>query len=138
MTVSFLHDFIARHRYAVIATLSAEQFPESALVGFAVAPDLRLIFDTVTTSRKYRNLIQNPAIAAVIGWENEQTVQYEGFATVPEPEDLEAMLPYYYEVFPDGRARREAWKDLVYFAVQPHWIRYSDFNIPQRVEELRF
>lgn len=138
MTVSFLHDFIARHRHAVISTISADQFPEAALVGFAVTPDLRVIFDTVVTSRKYGNLQQNPAVALVIGWENEQTVQYEGIATVPEPEDLEAILPYYYSVFPDGRVRRETWKDLVYVAVQPQWIRYSDFNTPQRIEEMHF
>ena len=58
MTQDFLYDFISRHKLAVIASLSAEDFPQSALVGFAVASDLRIIFDTLTDSRKYQNLIE--------------------------------------------------------------------------------
>jgi len=31
-------------------------------------------------------------------------------------------------VFPDGKYRKENWNNLVYFCVEPRWIRYSDFN----------
>jgi uncharacterized pyridoxamine 5'-phosphate oxidase family protein len=138
VTIPFLHHFIVQHRYAVLSTVTPDNSPESALVGFAVTPGLQLLFDTVSTSRKYNNLINNPSVALVIGWENEQTVQYEGIARIPEAGELETLLPIYFNVFPDGDDRRKQWKDLVYFAVDPQWIRYSDFNEPQRIEELHF
>jgi|GEM_PF-6010306 len=72
MTKDFLHRFISQHTLAVIATVTEVGIPQSALVGFAVTPDLEIIFDTVTTSRKYKNLRKNPAISLVIGWDNEQ------------------------------------------------------------------
>jgi uncharacterized pyridoxamine 5'-phosphate oxidase family protein len=138
MTTAFLYDFISRHKYAVLSTVTAGNKPEAALVGFAVTPDLKLIFDTVTTSRKYRNLLQNPSIALVIGWESEQTIQYEGIAGVGGTEELEQLLPAYFEKFPEGRDRKENWKDIVYFCVLPKWIRYSDFTGPVQIEEMGF
>jgi hypothetical protein len=108
------------------------------LVGIAVTKDLKLIFDTVTTSRKYRNLLQNPSIAFVIGWEGEQTIQYEGMAKVPAADELKELLPVYLEKFPDGKDRKERWKDIAYFYVEPKWIRYSDFSEPPATEEMEF
>src|SRR6478736_387842 len=113
MTKGFLYNFISKHKLAVLAT-SSENKPEAALVGFAITPDLEIIFDTVTTSRKYKNLLKNPAISFVIGWTNEQTVQYEGVARIPSDKELENLLPHYFKVFPDGIDRKENWKDLVY------------------------
>ncbi|MBI3511524.1 MAG: pyridoxamine 5'-phosphate oxidase family protein [Bacteroidetes bacterium] len=130
MTKDFLFDFISKHRHAVLATVTKNKIPEAALVGFAVNRDLEIIFDTVTTSRKYKNLIADPSIAFVIGWENEQTVQYEGRAEVLKGPDEKELLEIYFEKFPDGRERKETWKDLVHFRVSPVWIRFSDFNIP--------
>ncbi len=120
---------------AVIATVTEVGIPQSALVGFAITPNLEIIFDTVTTSRKHKNRMHNPAISLVIGWDNEQTVQYEGAAKIPTGAELEKLLPYYFKAFPDGGERRETWKDLVYFCVQPKWIRYSDFNM-NTIEEI--
>jgi len=137
MTTAFLHDFITQDRLAVLATISEKNIPEAALVGFAITPELEIIFDTVKSSRKYHNLLKNPAISFVIGWENEKTVQYEGIAKIPIDSELEKLLPYYFKVYPDGKYRRENWKDLVYFSVKPKWIRYSDFNT-NRIEEIEF
>lgn len=83
MTKEFLYDFISKHRLTVLATISENNMPEAALVGFAITPDLEIIFDTVKTSRKYKNLLKNPAISFVVGWDGEQTVQYEGIARIP-------------------------------------------------------
>lgn len=138
MKTEFLYNFISKQRYAVLATVSAKGDPEAALVGFAVAPDLRLIFDTVSTSRKYKNLIQNGAIALVIGWEDDRTVQYEGRVKILEGNEFDSMLELYFNVFPDGRERKENWKDITYFVVVPQWIRYSEFKIPPIIEETDF
>jgi general stress protein 26 len=139
MTEEFIYEFISRHKYSVLSTVTAENFPESALVGFAVTRDLRIIFDTVTTSRKYQNLVNNPSIAFVIGWDHEeQTIQYEGTAKIPTEMELDELLKIYFEVFPDGIQRKETWKDIAYFYVEPKWIRYSDFRLPQIIEEKKF
>ncbi len=138
MTEEFLYEFISKHKYAVLSTVTQNNSPESALIGFAVTRDLKIIFDTVTPSRKYQNLINNPSVALVIGWENERTVQYEGVAKIPSEKELDELLEYYFNVFPDGRKRRKGWKDLAYVCVEPKWIRYSDFNLPQRIEEKTF
>lgn len=138
MTTAFLYNFISKHKHAVLSTVTTEKLPEAALVGFAITKDLKIIFDTVSTSRKYQNLLNNPSIAFVIGWDNEQTVQYEGVAHVPATDELDELIQTYFSVFPDGRERKETWKDIAYFCVEPKWIRYSDFDIPERIEELNF
>ena len=48
------------------------------------------------------------------------------------------MIEIYFRVFPDGKLRKETWKDLVYFIVHPKWIRYSDFTDPQIIEEREY
>lgn len=137
MKTEFLYDFISKNKYAVLSTVTKDNLAEAALVGIGVTTDLKIIFDTVTTSRKYKNLITNPSIAFVIGWDNEQTIQYEGNAQIPTASELDKLLETYFSVFPDGKERKENWKDIVYFCVTPKWIRYSDFN-NQQIEELNF
>jgi hypothetical protein len=45
MTKDFLYSFIKKHRLTVLSTLSSGDTPEAALVGFAVAKKLEIIFD---------------------------------------------------------------------------------------------
>jgi uncharacterized pyridoxamine 5'-phosphate oxidase family protein len=138
MNTEYLYNFISKQRYAVVASVTSKGDPQAALVGFAVAPDLKLIFDTVSTSRKYKNLTQNGAIALVIGWDAEQTIQYEGRVKIVEGNELDSMLEVYFNAFPDARDRKENWKDITYFVVMPQWIRYSEFKIPPIIEETDF
>lgn len=139
MTKDFLYNFIQQYKFGVLATVSPNNIPESAYVGIAVTPDLRIIFDTVSDSRKYKNLLLNPNISFVIGWNNEQTIQYEGTAKIPDTNDLDNLLQTYFIVFPDGKDRKENWKNIAYFCVKPKWIRYSNFNeVTPKVEEIKF
>lgn len=139
MTKDFLYNFIRQYKFGVLATVSPNNIPESAYVGIAVTPDLRIIFDTVSDSRKYKNLLLNPNISFVIGWNNEQTIQYEGTAKIPDTNDLNNLLQTYFIVFPDGKDRKENWKNIAYFCVEPKWIRYSNFNeVTPKVEEIKF
>src|SRR4030095_1498 len=137
MKTEFLYNFISKHKFAVLSTVTKDNLPEAAVVGIAITTDLQIIFDTVSTSRKYQNLIDNPSIAFVIGWNDEQTIQYEGIAKIPTAEELDKLLEIYFKVFPDGIERKETWKDIAYFCVSPKWIRYSDFS-NQKIEELNF
>ena len=138
MTTEFLVRFIRQHRLAVLATTSRGLRPEAAVVGIAVTDDLEIVFDTVRASRKYPNLIECPRVALAIGWKQETTVQYEGIAgELAGPED-DGYREVYYSVYPDGRERLATWEGLVHFVVRPQWIRYSNFNEPVRIEEMRF
>ncbi len=135
MTKDFLYHFIQKNRLAVISGISPENKPESALVGIAVSENLEIIFDTVTTSRKCQNLLYNPYVALVIGWEDEITVQYEGLATMLTNSD-DLYREIYFSAFPDGRGRAVNWPGIVHFKIQPKWIRYSNFNDPAVIEEM--
>jgi general stress protein 26 len=138
MTKEFLHNFIGKHKLAVLSTVTQDHLPQSAVVGFIVTPDLKLFFDTHSDSRKYKNLSLNPKISFVIGWDL-QTVQYEGTARKPTETELEKLLTEYFKAFPDGIDRNKNEKNIAYFCVEPNWIRYSDFSDNQeaKIEELK-
>jgi Pyridoxamine 5'-phosphate oxidase len=136
VTRSELHDFLHQHRLAVISTINPT-WPEAAVVGIAVTEDLDIIFDTLSTSRKYANLRADPRVALVI-WHDAVTVQIEGVADLPDGADLDACKRVYFEAWPDG-PEREKWPDIAYVRLRPRWIRFSDFGqTPARIEELRF
>ena len=139
MTIEFVYSELRQHRLAMLATMHNDGLqPQAALIGFAVTPDLKIVFDTVRNSRKYGNLCANPRVALVIGWKNETSIQYEGIAgelAAGEGGDLKEV---YYSVYPDGRQRAAEWSGLTHFVVRPSWIRYSNFNPPVMIEELRF
>jgi len=128
--------FIRARELAVISSIGPSGEPQSALVGIAVSPQLEIIFDTVQSSRKYPNLKADPRIAAVIGWEGEQTVQYEGLALDPTGDELARAKEIYFAAWPSG-VERQQWPGIAYFLIQPRWLRYSDFDTG-RIEEIRF
>lgn len=138
MDLAEVYRFMNEQRLAVLATVNSAGQPEAALMGYAVTPELEIIFDTVKTSRKYPNLKQNPRVAWVIGCVSEITVQYEGVAEELTGEDLVKYKKTYFAAFPDGPAR-ESWPGITYFVVRPSWVRYCDYN-PQtrRIEEMKF
>ena len=137
MTRNELYAFMNAHRWAVQATVHPSGTPQAAVIGFAVTEELDLVFDTLKTSRKCRNLLKSPAMALVIGWDDAQTLQIEGVADTPDGAALERLKSRYFEVFRDGR-ERERRKDITYLRVKPEWFRYSDFRVePTKIIELR-
>jgi uncharacterized pyridoxamine 5'-phosphate oxidase family protein len=139
MNKEFLLYFIKQNKFAILSTVSKDNKPQSACVGIAVTPDLKLIFDTTIDSRKFDNLRIYTNVSFVIGWENGQTMQYEGIALNFGKDEFPQLLETYFEAFPDGIERRDNWENVTYFVVEPIWIRFSDFNesIP-KIEEMKF
>lgn len=79
MNPGALLEFLRIHRLAVQSSVSAAGAAQAAIVGFAVTDRFEIVFDTLATTRKARNLRQNPRVALVIGgWTpgDERTVQY--------------------------------------------------------------
>lgn len=124
--------FAAACDLAVVSYLSPEGLPQSAVVGIAVTLELELVFDTVASSRKYRNLKARPECAVVL-WKGEVTMQYEGIA---EETTADHYKEAYFKKMPDGRDRL-SWPGITYFVVRPTWIRYSDFGT-RAIEEFSF
>jgi hypothetical protein len=122
-----LLEFMRAHRLAVVATVGADGKPEAALVGYAVSDELELVFDTTVGSRKLDNIRANREVAAVIGWEGEQTLQYEGVADEPTGEARGICQLRYFDAHPDGRERAKQ-PDITYVRVRPSWLRYSDYG----------
>ncbi len=140
MTEADVYRFLTGHKLGVLGTICAAGTPQSALVGLAVTPQLEIVFDTIKSSRKYPNLIAHPACSFTIGgWgQGEQTVQYEGEARELASPELERYQKTYFEAYPDGPARM-SWPGIVYFAVRPTWVRYSDYDPnPPLIQEFSF
>lgn len=100
--------------------------------------EFELFFDTVDSTRKVGNLRSNSNIAFVIGGlsqGDERTVQYEGVVDEPQGLELERLKTYYFDRFPEGRAR-QSWPGILYFRVRPRWLRFSNFSVapPELVE----
>jgi Pyridoxamine 5'-phosphate oxidase len=148
MNKSDLFKFMAGHKLGVLGSISAdrsisqERSPQSALVGIAVTPELEIIFDTVASSRKYANLLANPAASFVVGLGDkstgEVTVQIEGQAFQPTGAELARYQQAYFAAWPECRDHL-SWPGIAYFVVRPKWIRYSDYDQrPPLIEEFRF
>ena len=138
MTRAALLAFLRSHRYAVQSSTHPNGTPQSAAVGIAVSDAFEIVFDTIGTSRKSRNLRARPGIAFVIGslaGDAERTVQFEGVADEPTGAERDRLTALYYAVFPDGRERL-SWPGLTYIRATPTWLRYADYdqNPPHIVE----
>jgi Pyridoxamine 5'-phosphate oxidase len=129
-----LYDFLQARRLAVIATADGEARPEAALIDFAVTAELEIIFETTTATRKITNLRHNPRVALVMGWDGDQTLQYDGLAGEPGGQALERIRARYLSVFPE-KTSHQNWPGNCYFLVRPLWIRFSNYYSPRTVEE---
>jgi general stress protein 26 len=127
MTKEELIAYITARQFMVISTFG-EEYPESACVEFG-NDGLTIVFDTNNSSRKYQNILKNPKVSLVIGWENEGTVQYEGSAILlKDGDELEQLKQAYFQKNPEAQ-KWETTEGNVYFKVEPVWIRYTDLNV---------
>jgi hypothetical protein len=132
---SALLDYMRLHRLVVLSSIGDGGGPQSALVGIAVTASHEVIFDTVSDSRKHRNLIRDPRASLVFGGPGEKTLQLEGVSrslAVTGPADAD-LREIYYSAWPDGRDRMK-WPRISYWCVAPRWARYSDFEAGPLIE----
>jgi len=134
MTLEQIFDIAKTKRYLVVSTTNESGAPEAALMGFALTQANEVVFDTLSTNRKAVNLARNPAVALVIGWDDNISLQIEGVARRPVDADLSSAKAAYFREWPDGRAR-ENWPNIAYVVVRPKWIRYSNYSGAPMVEE---
>ncbi|MBI5620063.1 pyridoxamine 5'-phosphate oxidase family protein [Candidatus Gottesmanbacteria bacterium] len=125
----FLFEYMNKRNLAVLATIGPNETPEAAVMEFGQTQELELIFDTLKTTRKYANLKKSPKIAFVIGWEEGDTVQYEGVATELKGAELATYKKIMFAKNP-AFAKWENLPSMTYFKVTPKWIRYSTMDQP--------
>jgi len=108
----------------------------AALMNIAVTPELEIVFETTCYTRKFASLERDPRIALVIGWDGQETLQYEGMATRPDGRRLELARDTFVAAFP-RKAPDEHWPGNSYFLVRPCWLRFSSYYQPRFTEEYR-
>ncbi len=128
-------DFLRAHRLAVMATASADGRPEAALINIAATPDLEIVFETVSATRKFANLRNNPLVSLVVGWQEGKTLQLDGVVEELEAAAYEKLVPIFFSAFPQQRSH-EYWPGNIYFRIRPFWVRLSDYGHPRQVQEL--
>ncbi len=126
--------FMRKTPFWTEATVGDSGGPQAAVIGVAVTDALELVFDTLTSTRKSKNLRREPRIALVM-WHDAATVQIEGVADEPTGDELARIKKAYFATFTDGPTR-ESWPGITYVRVRPTWIRHSDFSgADPRIEE---
>jgi len=132
-------DFIQQQPLMVVSTVNTTGLPEAAVVGFCVTENFEVIFDTSNLSRKYKNLATNTNVAAVLGWDNGITVQYEGAAhEVVDAGEIETCWKLMIAKEPAAE-KYKGEPDSRMFKITPHWVRYSDLKVnPWKIIELKF
>ena len=133
------HAFIHARSLAVIATTGPDGKPEAALMNIAVTPELEVIFETTDATRKFANLKANSRVSFVIGWDGNETLQYDGVTEWLEGRALEEAprARYAFRSFRKKLSHQD-WPGNHYFWVRPLWIRFSNYQLPRKVEEYRF
>lgn len=135
---SLILDFINKQKLTVISTVNKNGKPQAAVVGFGQTDRLEIIFGTNNASRKYQNILDNPAVALVIGWEDTRTVQFEGIARELTPDELQLVRDNYWDKSPEAE-KHHTIEGQRYFIVKPTWIRYTDLaKDPWAIIELEF
>jgi PPOX class probable F420-dependent enzyme len=125
LTRAELIRFVQARRLGVVASIGPDGAPQSAVVGIATSEDFEIVFDTLGTSHKARNLRRDPRASLVV-WDGERTAQIEGIADEPTGAELERVRRIYFLSYPDG-VERLAWPHITHFRIKPRWTRYSDF-----------
>lgn len=128
--------FLKKYTLTVISTIDVGgQKPESAVIAFTERDNLDIVFGTSNTSRKYKNILNNPHVSFVIGWDGAVgTVQYEGIAKeLPIEESHEYSQA---QVAKNPHSEKFVQRpDQRYFLVKPTWIRFVD-NAEGQVHEI--
>lgn len=112
--------------------------PEAAIVDFSETIKLEILVTTMQQYRKYKNLLENPRVAFVVGSEEGVTVQYEGTAQELTPQIFKKYSAWHFKKNL-VEAKFAAMSTARFFKLKPIWVRYSDFTRkPNLIFEMKF
>ncbi len=140
MQAERIYNFIKNEKYAVISSVNEAGQPESALVAFSETENLEIIFATGDTTRKVQNILLNPNVSVVIGFDEEEltSVQYEGTARVLPMEVADEYAAIHYEKQPGSREHKDKLGEC-FVVITPVWARFTDYGShPGEIFEVHF
>ena len=123
MTRDQFVEFVRSVRQGVVATVDVHGDPEAAFVGLAVSDAGEVVFDSLTDTRKVRNIRAHPRVALVIGCDGGVSVQVEGVADILTGPERDKYGEIYLSQFPGARALHDEFSIV---RVVPRWSRYYD------------
>lgn len=126
MSLQDAANFLDQHDTCVIATVSTDGKPEAATVGFSHDESFKILIATNQSTRKAKNLLSNPKIALVTGFEGAETVQIEGVAEMKTIEELGDRLEKHFTKVPGAR-KHVSEAGQAYFLITPSWLRHTNF-----------
>ncbi len=122
----------------VLATVSEDGKPESAVVGFGQTKKLEIICGTSKLSRKAENILKHKYVSIVIGWDDQGTLQYEGTARVLKVSEATKYSAVYFDKNPIAKQFKDN-PDEIYILITPDWLRFTELtSTPWNVTELKF
>lgn len=115
-------------KVGVLATCAKDARPWCAVVGYAVEDDLTLIFSTSKESRKWKNIVENPEVAYVVGSElTGLNVQFQGKAElIAEGEQFARCEKSFFIDNPE--AARFKSPEFGFIKLKPRSARVTDFD----------
>lgn len=134
MDIDIVKQFMNQFQTCVLSTVRDNK-PQSATVGFSVDDELNILVATQLSTRKASNILSNPFVSIVIGFEGNKTVQIEGKATQATADELADRLEIHYEKVPSAK-KFASYEGQAYFLIRPSWPRYTDYTAPEPVSEM--
>lgn len=130
-------DLMKDNFLCVFSSLGPDGQPQSAVVGFSEDSDGKLVIGTRKTSRKYQNVLRDPRVSIVIGWDERKTVQYEGLAHEATGDERTKYQDLHVAKHPINAKFKDD-PNEAYIVIEPVWVRYTDASVsPWQVEEVK-
>lgn len=127
-----IEDYISRHRYLRLATVSAGGNPVAHTVGY-VSEGATVYFATFSQTRKVANIAANPRVAYTVDedcddWKEIRGVQMEGVAErMDDAGEIGKVAGLMEEKFP-GFAEIEPGPEMLFFRIDPARGYFLDFS----------
>lgn len=118
--------FFESQMFAVVSSIW-QGTPQSAVVAFTQLEDFSLVFGTKNSTRKYRNIVSNPNVSLVVGWDESVTIQLEGTAEIIAGAEKTSCQKEHVQKHA-GSERYANMPEQRYVKITPHWIRYTDIS----------
>lgn len=125
-------------KLCVLSTVSTDNKPESAVVGFCACDDGRIIVSTDSTTRKWINAKKNPHVSLVVGWELDHAFfQVDGVVELIAPghKEYHKTDHIFFEAMPMAKAFKN--EKTGFMIITPTWFRKCDYSVqpPEKIEQ---
>lgn len=130
-----IFEVLEKHDLCVLSTVTPDNLPQAAIVGFSQNASLQLLIGTSNRTRKYANLQHNQRVAVTVG-DYESEVQYEGTVRQLTKTELAEHLETHFDKLP-GTAKYLEDETQAWFLLDPSWIRLTVHGTVNTVTELK-